>query len=851
MRETAALLLLSLFVALRLPAQSPGASEARRTETVQRSIPAVCAVMPPGGGGGGSGVIFDPHGFALTNFHCVQKGRERPQPGQKREENAPKDQDPAHKVMRIGLPDGEIYDATVLGIDPGSDLAVLLLQKKRDDQVFPFRPLGDSDLLVPGEAVFAAGNPFMLATDFQPTVTWGVVSGTHRYQGGGLNRFLVYPDCIQVDAPVNPGNSGGPLFNGRGEIVGINGRISVRDRGRVNTGVGFAIASNQIRSFLGELMAGRHAEHGTLDMNAWFMKARNEDRHGVFVQGMLSESIVGGLGLKLGDEVLALDGAQVTSANQLATLVGVLPAESWVELKFRPMEEKGFGPPRGVTFQLPRLDTGSSRDPDRVAPEETRRLACRALTEKVGAGETPRESASFTLLGPDGAVFHRARRDGKALVVEGLPGAESPERTARLERELRCNPWLWQGEDRKRLVGEAMLDGGCHVLGRPAFRFRLPGEGECEVFLFEDGTAAGFRMRDPVRKQKLEVAGFGGRARIVLDGKLVGVGTLQVEPQAPVRPVKERETQGDVEKVVARLLPSLVKVHGASGLSTIVPYSSGVIVSEEGLVLTLDLIHLQKDKTKVVLHDGTVCEAELLPAQGLVEKLGLRLLKFDPAGKKLQALKPAGGEVPGNGTFVVSLGNCYRLAEFNEKVSVTFGVLSSRVRTGLRYLMADVDYDGELLLTDASNNPGHYGGGLFTLDGAWIGMNTRIVESTETNTQLSAAIPLVGISLEALRAVESVAAEATGGGFTGIVLFDRGGRRSPPAYVEKVEPGSPAARLGLRADDLIVRLAEQSVRTCAEFRRALEKHRPGQKVELTWKRGNEVMRGELELEAAR
>ena len=65
--------------------------------------------------------------------------------------------------------------------------------------------------------------------------------------------MLVYPDCIQVDAPVNPGNSGGPLFNERGEVVGINGRITVRDRGRVNTGVGFAIASNQIRNFLADM----------------------------------------------------------------------------------------------------------------------------------------------------------------------------------------------------------------------------------------------------------------------------------------------------------------------------------------------------------------------------------------------------------------------------------------------------------------------------------------------------------------------------------------------------------------------------------------------------------------------
>src|SRR5690606_8338638 len=111
------------------------------------------------------------------------------------------------KEMVIGLPDGELYVADVLGVDPGSDLAVLLLRPKREGQTFPYARLGDSDRLLVGEQVFAMGNPFLLATDFQPTTTFGIVSGTHRYQPGGGNRMLVYPDCIQVDAPVNPGNS--------------------------------------------------------------------------------------------------------------------------------------------------------------------------------------------------------------------------------------------------------------------------------------------------------------------------------------------------------------------------------------------------------------------------------------------------------------------------------------------------------------------------------------------------------------------------------------------------------------------------------------------------------------------
>ena len=83
----------------------------------------------------------------------------------------------------------------------------------RDD--FPHAELGDSDQLHAGDWVFAMGNPFLLATDFQPTVTYGIVSATHRYQSPA-GTLLEYTDCIQTDASINPGNSGGPLFDMRG-----------------------------------------------------------------------------------------------------------------------------------------------------------------------------------------------------------------------------------------------------------------------------------------------------------------------------------------------------------------------------------------------------------------------------------------------------------------------------------------------------------------------------------------------------------------------------------------------------------------------------------------------------------
>ena len=487
------------------------AAEAARVAVMARVAPAVCSVMQIGQAGGGSGVVFDPLGFVLTNFHCVGK--------------------PEVKKMQLGLPDGELYEATVLGIDPGSDLAVLLLHGKREGQTFPHAPLGDSDALLVGEQVFAMGNPFLLATDFQPTTTLGIVSGTHRYQPGGGNRMLVYPDCIQVDAPVNPGNSGGPLFNLQGEIVGINGRISVGDRGRVNVGVGFAIASNQIAHFLPDLMAGKHAEHGTLDMNAWFMQAPGEKgRHGVFVQSVFEDSVVTKAGVKLGDEITRFNGVQVRSANQLATLVGVLPAGAEVTLGFRPQLEgrgrddrPGYGEERVVRVVLSRLDTGSSRDPDRLASDEHRALAAQTILRGVARGEDLGGATVTVECASALVTLHRVGErlveviDGARNVLEsrdppsgffsggGVAADLDLEGATRLARLLRCNAWLYQGDARVRMLAGALLDGGRMCGGRSAFGLRLPGEGVLRSWFFADGSPAGYGFRDPVAKAYVEV----------------------------------------------------------------------------------------------------------------------------------------------------------------------------------------------------------------------------------------------------------------------------------------------------------------------------------------------------------
>lgn len=320
----------------------------------------------------------------------------------------------------------------------------------------------------------------------------------------------------------------------------------------------------------------------------------------------------------------------------------------------------------------------------------------------------------------------------------------------------------------------------------------------------------------------------------------------------------ERAALSPVEKLVHDRLPSVVKVHGASGLKTIVPYASGVVVSEAGHVLTLDLVMVQSGQTRVVLADGSVHEAELLPPE---PNLGVRLLKIDPSRVRTP-LRPVSlsSDLPENGTFVVTLGNAFRLAEYGEKVGASLGVIAATTEPGLplRHRLADVRYEGRLILTDAPNNPGQYGGGMFTLDGRFVGLNARVLEAVETNTLVSAAIPCADLIAYVDRFVHGrVPAVVDEGdapaapGYHGIRLFDQGGRRSPPAYVERVARGSPAASLGLRPDDLIVRVGDRSVRSCAEFDEEIARFAAGAEVELTFKRGNDVRRGTMTLGESR
>ena len=152
------------------------AIQQQRVDTIAKARAASVAIFSSDGRGGGSGVLVSPDGYAVTNFHVVR---------------------PCGPFMKCGLDDGNVYDAVIVGIDATGDVALIKLHG-RDD--FPTAPLADSNKVRLGEACFAIGNPFLLATNMTPTVTWGVVSGVHRYQEPA-DTLLETPPVSSLSAP--------------------------------------------------------------------------------------------------------------------------------------------------------------------------------------------------------------------------------------------------------------------------------------------------------------------------------------------------------------------------------------------------------------------------------------------------------------------------------------------------------------------------------------------------------------------------------------------------------------------------------------------------------------------------
>jgi serine protease Do len=249
----------------------------------------------------GSGFIISADGFVVTNNHVI----------------SPPDSRAKLESITVTLPDGTEYEADLVGADPASDLAVL---KIRANRTFPFVRFGDSSAARVGDWVVAIGNPFGLGG----TVTSGIISAVYRNtgQGGPYDRFL------QTDASINRGNSGGPLFDMRGNVIGINNAIFSPSGGSV--GIGFAIPAEIAAPIVEKLRDGREIERGYLGVR---LQPIDEDlaaslglpkKRGELVQVVEETGPAGKAGLRAGDILTKVNGKEVSAEQTVSFLVANL-----------------------------------------------------------------------------------------------------------------------------------------------------------------------------------------------------------------------------------------------------------------------------------------------------------------------------------------------------------------------------------------------------------------------------------------------------------------------------------------------------------------------------------------------
>lgn len=267
-------------------------------------------------GGAGSGVIIDEQGHVVTNHHVIAGATEGGQ-------------------ILVTLADERVFEASVLGSDQASDLAVLEIADAPAD-LTPIE-VADSDELVVGEPVMAVGNPLGLSG----TVTTGIVSALDRPVTAGSAepsasgaQEPVVTNAIQTSAAINPGNSGGALVDANGQLVGINSSIAALGPESGNIGIGFAITSRQMRSVVDQILETGTVQHAYLGVGVGdvIVEVDGAQRWAAGVANVAPDGPAAQAGLQEGDGILAIDDEAVDSALSLIAQIRERPVGTEVTL---------------------------------------------------------------------------------------------------------------------------------------------------------------------------------------------------------------------------------------------------------------------------------------------------------------------------------------------------------------------------------------------------------------------------------------------------------------------------------------------------------------------------------------
>ncbi len=305
-------------------------------------------------------------------------------------------------------------------------------------------------------------------------------------------------------------------------------------------------------------------------------------------------------------------------------------------------------------------------------------------------------------------------------------------------------------------------------------------------------------------------------------------------------------------EVIEANQPKMVKLYGAGGVRGLESYQSGFLISAAGHVLTAWSYVLDTDYVTATLDDGRKFEAKLVGADPRLELAVLKIEATDLAHFDLAAAVPAEG-----GSRVLALSNLFGVATGDEPASVQHGIIAVKTRLDARRGTFETPYHGSVYVLDAmTNNPGAAGGALVNQNGELLAMLGKEMRSAQNNIWLNYAVPIDELrgSVEQIlqgkfRPAEDKSevkpADAVDLATLGLVLVPDVLERTPP-YVDLVRADSPAAKAGVKPDDLVVFIGENLVHSCKGFREELARIERDNRLKLVLMRGQDLVEVEIE-----
>lgn len=290
-----------------------------------------------------------------------------------------------------------------------------------------------------------------------------------------------------------------------------------------------------------------------------------------------------------------------------------------------------------------------------------------------------------------------------------------------------------------------------------------------------------------------------------------------------------------------------VKIYGGT-IGTEHGYASGIIVSSDGQILTATGMFLSSKALRITLADGKVYIATVLKRDRVKQ---IALLKINAETPDFFNLNKA--EEVQKGDWALAIANPFKVADGNEEMSVNLGVVSMKTELEVKRRSQEVEFEGLAIIIDAiTGNPGSQGGALVNIDGNLIGMIGKVLENKGTNTRINYAIPTATLTQFVLD-TEVVKIKDSSIAYLGIHLFKLSGNKAP-AFIDRLDLGSPAFFAGLKKDDLIISVGDKKIFNCEEFEKAAIELAPNVKIQVLIKRKDDFYKVEitptvLELEA--